>query len=592
VNPFSQTSAAAVLVLLAAVGWAPTSHAQDCFAQPFGAISSPYGEPRGSSFHRGADYVSRARQPAVPAVGDGIVVSVGRAYTSAATNCLGNMVEVRHSNGIFSTYSHLSAIGVSQGQAVTRGQSIGNMGNTGSCSFGEHLHLVMSTRQNGAWGTWGDGTVDPHSYINARLTCNRPPVGFLDGATCDGIRGWASDPDVPTQSISVHVYLGGPTAAPGVSSIALRADQHRADLCSTVGCTKGFSMKVPPSFFDGRPRQVFAYGIDSAGGANPQLQSSGRTLTCSPDLLVRPSGVVRRKLPTTAAFTAWKFDPSDLAPIGDNAIDGYEDGPALPLVPTLVKEQGQSEVSVLEYGARRKLSSASATAFKFPAASIAVATPGSMDDLLVGADWPATPFLVRHSNGDVYLLDAPPPLWAEVVSTAWPQTLVVGEVAEASVRLRNRGSLTWTSAVQLTSPKGAPSVLCDPSWATCEWPTSVEGEVKTLEETTLRFMVLAPLTPGPVTSCFSLRTGTHSFSDVGQNGPADDLLCWTVQVEKPLDAQGRPTTPVKDQAAPVVLEGSTMSSSGCNSSGAMGPGLVALLRFCARRRVRGASSRR
>ena len=60
----------------------------------------------------------------------------------------GNAVKIDHGNGYSTMYAHMSAIEVSVGQEVGKGQLIGHIGNTGR-SFGAHLHLAV--QQNGRY---------------------------------------------------------------------------------------------------------------------------------------------------------------------------------------------------------------------------------------------------------------------------------------------------------------------------------------------------------------------------------------------------------------------------------------------------------
>jgi len=70
----------------------------------------------------------------------------GTVVTAATSSSLGNYVVIANSNGITSTYAHLSAIDVRVGAKVGGGQQIGLVGTTG-LSTGCHLHFA--TARNG-----------------------------------------------------------------------------------------------------------------------------------------------------------------------------------------------------------------------------------------------------------------------------------------------------------------------------------------------------------------------------------------------------------------------------------------------------------
>lgn len=89
--------------------------------------------------HEGTDYAADYGTP-VLAAGDGTVVQAGR------SGGYGNLIELRHANGITTRYGHLSAILVSPGTRVSQGQVIGRVGSTG-LSTGPHLHYEF--RVNG-----------------------------------------------------------------------------------------------------------------------------------------------------------------------------------------------------------------------------------------------------------------------------------------------------------------------------------------------------------------------------------------------------------------------------------------------------------
>lgn len=90
--------------------------------------------------HRGMDFNGWGTGTQIPALYGGTVV-----FNDAGT-ALGNMVSIQRSDGIIFGYSHLNApspLGV--GQSIAQGQSVGPIGNTGTASFGTHLHLTRHT---------------------------------------------------------------------------------------------------------------------------------------------------------------------------------------------------------------------------------------------------------------------------------------------------------------------------------------------------------------------------------------------------------------------------------------------------------------
>jgi murein DD-endopeptidase MepM/ murein hydrolase activator NlpD len=104
----------------------------------------------GRRFHAGTDFAGPRGTP-IHATGDGTVVFAGR------QSGYGLMVEIRHPFGMTTRFAHLSRLRVSQGERVSRGDLIGDMGNTGR-STGTHLHYEV--RRNG-------DPVNPMTFITA-----------------------------------------------------------------------------------------------------------------------------------------------------------------------------------------------------------------------------------------------------------------------------------------------------------------------------------------------------------------------------------------------------------------------------------------
>jgi murein DD-endopeptidase MepM/ murein hydrolase activator NlpD len=84
--------------------------------------------------HQGTDYAAGYGTP-VRATADGIVTKAGR------EGGYGNLIELRHANGIHTRYGHLSAFGKGMfvGARVKQGEWVGYVGSTG-LSTGPHLH--------------------------------------------------------------------------------------------------------------------------------------------------------------------------------------------------------------------------------------------------------------------------------------------------------------------------------------------------------------------------------------------------------------------------------------------------------------------
>ncbi len=105
------------------------------FTNPFnGAITSNFGW-RDSTKHNGID-IDLNRGDKISAAFDGMV-RFAKYYGG-----FGNVVIVRHYNGLETVYAHLSRIKVKTGQVVTAGQLIGLGGSTGH-STGSHLHFEV-----------------------------------------------------------------------------------------------------------------------------------------------------------------------------------------------------------------------------------------------------------------------------------------------------------------------------------------------------------------------------------------------------------------------------------------------------------------
>jgi LysM repeat protein len=114
-----------------------------------GRVFSKYG-PRGRRNHNGVDIPLKTGEP-IYAVFDGRV-----RYAKYNTGGFGNLVIVRHTNGLETWNAHLTKLNVKPNDYVKAGQVIGFGGSTGR-SRGPHLHF--ETR-------YADQTFDPERLID------------------------------------------------------------------------------------------------------------------------------------------------------------------------------------------------------------------------------------------------------------------------------------------------------------------------------------------------------------------------------------------------------------------------------------------
>lgn len=119
-----------------------------------GAVTSSFGYRRHPitgrrSMHKGIDIAAK-RGSEIVAMADGLVIFSGR------KSGYGNIVEIRHPNGLETRYAHNQRNLVSEGDLVRKGQTIARLGSTGR-STGPHVHFEV--RKNGE-------AVNPMRYLD------------------------------------------------------------------------------------------------------------------------------------------------------------------------------------------------------------------------------------------------------------------------------------------------------------------------------------------------------------------------------------------------------------------------------------------
>ncbi|MBY0337265.1 MAG: M23 family metallopeptidase [Acetobacteraceae bacterium] len=129
------------LAAVRAVDSARTGFAEGLAWPARGRISGVFGSQRvlnGQSRqpHYGLDVAGPVGTPILAAAS-------GQVTLAAEFHFFGRLVVLDHGHGVNTLYAHLNAIHVREGQAVTRGERIADMGATGRVT-GPHLHFSLS----------------------------------------------------------------------------------------------------------------------------------------------------------------------------------------------------------------------------------------------------------------------------------------------------------------------------------------------------------------------------------------------------------------------------------------------------------------
>jgi murein DD-endopeptidase MepM/ murein hydrolase activator NlpD len=194
--------------------WPLARPSEGMITSPFGWRTHPIFGTR--EFHTGLDIANRAGTP-VRAAEDGIVRFVGW------MGGYGRLIIVTHANGLETSYSHLSAMLVSLGQRVGRGQVLGRMGSTG---WSTGPHLFFEVRRNGV-------AVDPTPFLQGmRGAAPAPPVPTSASPSTRPVRPDAAGA-VSTPASAVAPAASAPPSAPAVSApppapaAAAPSEEHR-----------------------------------------------------------------------------------------------------------------------------------------------------------------------------------------------------------------------------------------------------------------------------------------------------------------------------------------------------------------------------
>jgi murein DD-endopeptidase MepM/ murein hydrolase activator NlpD len=183
-------------------------------------------------FHTGVDIANRMGTPIRAAEG-GIVRFVGW------MGGYGRLIVVVHPNGFETSYSHLSAILVTLGQRVVRGQVLARMGSSG---WSTGPHLFFEVRRNGV-------PLDPvpffHGAQEATVALGAPSASAAQGARSAATRGTQAAATPGTQAAATPSTQA--PAAPGTQAAATPSTQAPAAPGTQAAAAPGTQAAATPS---------------------------------------------------------------------------------------------------------------------------------------------------------------------------------------------------------------------------------------------------------------------------------------------------------------------------------------------------------
>jgi hypothetical protein len=148
-------------------------------------------------------------------------------------------------------------------------------------------HQRIHQYRGGHDDTYGGVTINVDSDFvdGATVGVGTPPVGESDpigsleltGSPQAGqirVKGWAFDPDAPTETVPIDVYVGGREGQKGVEGYELGqiANLSRPDVAAshtTAGAAHGFDTRVVT--VKSGPEPICVYAVNVAGGSNRLL---------------------------------------------------------------------------------------------------------------------------------------------------------------------------------------------------------------------------------------------------------------------------------------------------------------------------------
>ncbi len=200
------------------LAYAPCDHAMPCM----GELTSPYGMRKGR-MHYGLDLDLNTGDPVVSAFS-------GMVRISKYNSSFGNVVVVRHFNGLETLYAHLSQRSVEPGTLVEAGDTLGLGGNTGR-SYGSHLHFEVR---------FLDEPIDPALVFDVTKGSLKANTFDIHKGTFAKIAANKASQKLSASARKYHIVRRGDT----LFGISKRTGTKVRDLCRINGITERSMLSI------------------------------------------------------------------------------------------------------------------------------------------------------------------------------------------------------------------------------------------------------------------------------------------------------------------------------------------------------------
>lgn len=155
------------------------------------------------------------------------------------------------------------------------------------CAYMDSTNMVLP------WGTNYD--FQGYIYVLGGNT-NREPKGCVDSvvSTSPGtvtVSGWAFDPDSPSTSIDVHVYVGPEAGQSGTENHIIKANLSGDDVNAAYGITGKHRFSATFDTNKTGTQNVHFYGIDTDHGNNPRFWTTSVSIQAKSNVSSSPANL-------------------------------------------------------------------------------------------------------------------------------------------------------------------------------------------------------------------------------------------------------------------------------------------------------------